>query len=138
MVLMTPLQHPLLAKKVIELKDIAAWPLILPGPGSLTRRMVERTLKSRGICCDVILAINDSESIKRCVEIGMGVAMGNDFTLDAGDHYRLGVVGLDHIFERSEIGVCTLKGKFLGRAVRNFMDTLAADLRRLQPETRAW
>ena len=137
-VLMTPPGHPLLDQKVVELKDIAAWPMILPGPGSLTRQKVEQALKGEGINFDVILAMDDSESIKRYVEIGMGVAVGNDFTLHPGDHQRLGVVRLGHLFPSSEIGVCTLKGKFLGRAVRNFIDTMSEDLRSFRPEPWVW
>ena len=137
-VLMTPKGHPLLKRKDIQLKDIAAWPLILPGPGSLTRQKVEQALKGSGINGDVILAMDDTDSIKRYVEIGMGVAVGNDFTLHPEDHDRLGMVRLNHIFESSDIGICTLKGKFLGRAVRNFMDTMARDLMPFHPEPWDW
>lgn len=138
LVLLTPPGSPLLEVPRVELKDIAAWPMILLGPGSLTRQKVEQALKFAGIPFDVILAMDDSESIKQYVEIGMGVAVGNDFTLHPEDHSRLGVVRLDHLFPASTIGICTLKGKFLGRAVRNFMDTMAQDLRNFQPEPWAW
>ena len=137
-ILLTPPGHPLVKKTNIELRDIAAFPMILPGPGSLTRTKVDQALKADGISFDVILAMDDSESIKRYVEIGMGVAVGNDFTLHPEDHYRFGVIRLDHIFPSSYIGVCTLKGKFLGRAVRNFIDTMEDDLRRFHPEPWAW
>ena len=137
-VLLTPPNHPLLDKPVVDLRDVAAWPMILPGPGSLTRQKVEQALKGAGINFDVILAMDDSESIKRYVEIGMGVAVANDFTLHPADHDRLGVVPLSHLFDPSEIGICTLKGKFLGRAVRNFMDTMSEDFRRFHPEPWAW
>ncbi len=82
--------------------------------------------------------MDDTESIKRYVEIGMGVAVSNDFTLHPEDHDLLGVVRLDHIFPSSEIGICTLKGKFLGRAVRNFMETMTEHLKTFQPEPWAW
>lgn len=137
-VLLTPPDHPLLEQDVIELKDIAAWPMILPGPGSITRQKVEQALKGNGRTFDVILAMDDSDSIKRYVEIGMGVAVGYDFTLHPEDHNRLGVVRLDHLFDSSEIGICTLKGKFLGHAVRNFMDTISDDLRGFRPEPWVW
>ena len=137
-VLMTPAGHPLLKQNAVELNDIAAWPLILPGPESLTRQKVEQALKGIGTSGDVILAMDDTESIKRYVEIGMGVAVAHDFTLHPEDHHRLGVVRLDHIFDSSDIGVCTLRGKFLGRAVRNFMDTMSVDLKAFRPEPWAW
>ena len=137
-VLLTPPNHELLDKHVISLEDIAAWPLILPGPGSITRQKVEQALKGNGINFDIILAMDDSESIKCYVEIGMGVAVSNDFSLHPEDHDRLGVVRLGHLFDSSEIGICTLRGKFLGRAIRNFMNTMSDDLRGFRPEPWAW
>lgn len=137
-VLMTPPNHPLLTQDTPTLQDIADWPLILSGPESLTRHKVEQALKGQGITAEVVLAMDDTESIKRYVETGMGVAVCNDFTLHQEDHYKLGVVRLNHIFESSVIGICTLKGKFLGRAVRNFIDTMSEELRGYHAEMLDW
>ena len=82
--------------------------------------------------------MDDTESMKRYVEIGMGVAIATDFTLHPEDHERLGVVRLGHLFESSDIGVCTLKGKFLGQAVGNFIETASEVLREFHPEPWAW
>jgi LysR family cys regulon transcriptional activator len=133
-VLMTPPGHPLLERHPVRLQDIAAWPLILSGPESMTRQKVDQALKSHGINAEVVLAVDHTESIKRYVEIGMGVAICADFTLHPEDHDKLGVVRLDHIFTSSAIGVCTLKGKFLGQAVRNFINTLQEEMRGFHAE----
>ena len=127
-VLLTPPNHELLQKRPVTLADIAAYPLILSSPESMTRRRMEQAFKDQGLASEVVLSLDHAESIKQYVEIGMGVAIGNDFTLHPDDHNKLGVVQLDHLFPVSEIGICTLKGKFLGRAVRNFMDTLVEAL----------
>ena len=137
-VLMTPPNHPLLTAPTPTLQDIAAYPLILSGPESLTRQKVEQVLKGQGIPCEIVLALDDTESIKRYVEIGMGVAICSDFTLHQEDHHKLGVVQLDHLFESSVIGICTLKGKFLGRAVRNFIETMSDELRGYHAEMLDW
>ncbi len=137
-VLMTPLNHELLSRQPIKLEDAASWPLILAGPESLTRRTVEQALKEQGISYDIVLEMDNTELIKRYVEIGLGVAICSDFTLHAEDHDKLGVVRLDHIFPSWTIGICTLRGKFLGKAVRNFMDTLMGDLVGFQPELSDW
>ena len=108
------------------------------GPGALTRMRVDQALKAEGVRFDVTLAMDDSESIKRYVEIGMGVAVSNDFTLHPDDHHRFGVVRLDHIFESSVIGVCTLKGKFLGQAVRNFIEVLSGEMRGFHADLTGW
>ena len=137
-VLMTPLNHSLLEKETPTLQEIAAWPLILSGPESLTRQKVEQALKAQGVSSEVVLAMDDTESIKRYVETGMGVAVCSDFTLHQEDHDKLGVVRLNHIFASSVIGVCTLRGKFLGRAVRNFIDTMSDELRGYHAEMSDW
>jgi|TARA_B100001146_G_scaffold105898_1_gene93593 DNA-binding transcriptional LysR family regulator len=126
---MTPLDHPLLKQTNVSLQDLAPWPMILSGSESLTRQKVDQELRVQGVSWDVVLALDDTESIKRYVETGMGVAVCNDFTLHPQDHDRLGVVRLDHIFDSSVIGVCTLKGKFLGQAVQNFIEVLSDEMR---------
>ncbi|NQW24251.1 MAG: LysR family transcriptional regulator [SAR202 cluster bacterium] len=137
-VLMTPPGHPLLEQEQISLQDLSPWPLILSGPESLTRQKVEQELRNQGVSCDIVLALDDTESIKRYVETGMGVAVCNDFTLHSQDHDRLGVVRLDHIFKSSVIGICTLKGKFMGQAVRNFIEVLAGEMRGYHADLAGW
>jgi DNA-binding transcriptional LysR family regulator len=137
-VLMTPPGHPLLERHPIELQDIAEWPLILSGPESLTRQKVEQTLRNQSINYEVVLAMDDTESIKRYVEIGLGMAIAADFTLHTEDHDKLGVVSLNHIFPGSVIGVCTLRGKFLGRAVRSFIDAMSEQLRGYHADLWDW
>jgi DNA-binding transcriptional LysR family regulator len=137
-VLMTPPGHELLKKRPVQLQDAASWPLILAGPESLTRRKVEQALKEQGVSYEIVLEMDNTELIKQYVEIGMGVAIGGDFTLHEEDHDKLGVVTLEHIFPSAEIGICTLKGKFLGQAVRNFMDTLTDHLKGFHPELEEW
>ena len=136
--LMTPLRHPLLKRPTLTLGDLSPWPLILSGPESLTRQRVEQELREQNISWDVVLALDDTESIKRYVETGMGIAVCADFTLHQKDHDRLGVVRLNHIFESSVIGVCTLKGKFLGHAVRNFIEILSSEMRGFHADLAGW
>jgi DNA-binding transcriptional LysR family regulator len=137
-VLITPPDHALLQTHPVQLHNIAQYPLILSGPESLTRQKVEQALKSHGLSCEVVLAVDNTESIKKYVEIGMGVAITSDFTLHPEDHHKLGVVRLDHIFPSSFIGICTLKGKFLGRSVRNFMDTMNDEMQGFHAEVWDW
>jgi DNA-binding transcriptional LysR family regulator len=137
-VLLTPPGHALLRKRPVSLQDISAYPLILSGPESLTRRKIEQAFKDQALTFEVVLSLDHAESIKQYVEIGMGVAIGNDFTLHPEDHNKLGVVQLDHVFPVSEIGICTLRGKFLGQAVRNFMDTLVAGLAGFRVQMSDW
>ena len=85
-----------------------------------------------------MLALDDTESIKRYVEIGMGVAVGSDFAMHSEDHNRIGMVRIDHLFPGSVIGICTLKGKFAGQAVSNFIELMSDQMRGYRPELWDW
>lgn len=127
-VLMTPPGHELLQHAAVSLDDIAALPLILTAPESMLRARVDQALKQQGLAGDVVLSLDDTEAMKRYVEIGMGVAVAGDFALHPEDHHRIGVIELSHLFPRSTIGICTLKGKFAGQAVRNFTELITEHL----------
>lgn len=127
-VLITAPSHELLQSQPIAIADMAKFPLILNSPESLSRRRVEQKLRECGVSYDVVLEMDNTEMIKRYVAIGMGIAIVSDFTLHPEDHDRLAVVRLDHLFPSADIGVCTLKGKFHGRGVRNFINTLEENL----------
>tara|TARA_B100001013_G_scaffold321505_1_gene231476 strand:- start:28 stop:954 length:927 start_codon:yes stop_codon:yes gene_type:complete len=127
-VLLTPKNHPLANLQNIGIRDISQSSLILPGPESVIWQQVDRALEAQGIECDVTLSMDSFQSIKRYVEIDMGVAVVSDFALLPEDLEHLSVANLDHLFPGSAIGICTLKGKYLGPAVQNFIDKLAADL----------
>jgi DNA-binding transcriptional LysR family regulator len=72
----------------------------------------------------VVLSLDNIESIKRYVEIGLGLAVAVDFAVRPEDHDHVGIVRLDHLFPGSVIGICTLKGKFVGQGVRNFIQMM--------------
>ena len=127
-VLLTAKNHPLANLQNIGIRDISQSSLILPGPESVIWQQVDRALEAQGIERDVTLSMDSFQSIKRYVEIDMGVAVVSDFTLLPEDLEHLSVVNLDHLFAGAAIGICTLKGKYLGPAVQNFIDKLAADL----------
>ena len=124
-VLMTPLGHPLIGRRNITLEEVVAAPLILPGQESFLRQRVDQAMKSQGLVGDVVLSLDNMESIKRYVEIGMGLAVAVDFTVRPEDHDHVGIVRLDHLFPGSVIGICTLKGKFMGQGVRNFTQMMS-------------
>jgi DNA-binding transcriptional LysR family regulator len=128
-VLLTPPGHELLQRQRPELQDIAGFPLILSAPDSQLLQHLEPAFKNRGLTPDVVLALDDIESIKCYVEIGLGIAVVSDFSLRSEDHHRFGVIRLDHLFPTSVLGVCRLRGKFAGPALRNFIELVSSEIR---------
>ena len=124
-VLMTPLGHPLIGRQNITMEDVVSSPLILPGQESILRQRVDQTMRAEGLQGDVVLSLDNIDSIKRYVEIGLGLAVAVDFAVRPEDHDHVGIVRLDHLFPGSVIGICTLKGKFVGQGVRNFTQMMS-------------
>ncbi|MFQ5875817.1 MAG: LysR family transcriptional regulator [Dehalococcoidia bacterium] len=124
LVLLTLPGHQLLGQKTIQLTDIARWPLILFHPSSHIRQAVEQTLKEQGVSYDVVLEVESAEFMKRYVQIGMGIGVCGEFTLQADDHRHFGVVMLDHLFPTRAYGIYMRKGRAQTPAVLNFIDTL--------------
>lgn len=126
--LITPSDHELLRVPEIHLKDIANWPLILLGTNSYSRMILEQALKREGLSYNITLEMDIAEMVKRYVEAGMGIAVVPDYALQPEDAARLGIRRLTSIFSPTQVGLITLKGKFLSRSVRNFIDSVVAHL----------
>ena len=127
-VLVAPPEDDLLAQTEISLADIASRPLILLRPGSQSRRSLEQALRREGLSYNVALEMDVMEMAKRYVAIGMGIAVGHEYIVQPEDASLVGIRSLSSILPSARIGLATLKGKFVSRSVRNFMDTLVAGL----------
>ena len=127
-VLLTPLGHKILELPEISLEDIARWPLILLGPASHSRRTLEQALKREGVQYNIALEMDIVEMVKRYVEIDMGIAVTHDYAVQLEDRAKLGIRKLTGIFSPTEMGLITLKGKFLSKSTRNFIDAMVAGL----------
>ncbi len=56
----------------VGLRQLAAWPLLLPGPDHGLRRIVDEACLQRGVALQVVGEIDSLPAIKKAVEAGMG------------------------------------------------------------------
>ncbi len=127
-IVVTPLGHELLKLPEVTLKDVARWPLILLGSGSQSRRALEQALRREGLSYNITLEMDIIEMVKRYVEIGMGIVATHEYVMQPEDDGKLGIRELSGVLPSTYMGMVTLRGKFLSRSVRNFMDTLVAHM----------
>ena len=116
--------HELLEQQPVRLKDISKWPLILYGPNTILRTRLERAFREQGLDYEMVMEIDNVEYAKRYVRIGMGISFCSNLSLEPEDYDTLGIADVDHLFSNVTIGIYTLKGKFQGTSVRNFIDSL--------------
>ena len=122
--MLTPLGHELLEQQPVRLEDISKWPLILYGPNTILRTRLERAFREQGLDYEMVMEMDNVEYAKRYVRIGMGISFCSNLSLEPEDYATLGIADVDHLFSNVTIGMYTLKGKFQGTSVRNFIDSL--------------
>lgn len=126
-VLITPLDHPLLEAPLTSLDQIVQWPLILMGPHTATRTMVEAEFQRKGLSYDVIMELDSMDIIKRYVSLGVGVSIGPRLAIDPDDYDELGIMSLANLLPVEQAGIVTLRGKTLSRPAGNFV-SVAVDV----------
>lgn len=120
-ILITPIGHPLSTKKVITLKDIAEYPLILPPKGSNTREIIDSEFKEKGIQYRVAMEVTGKLAIKTYVEMNLGIAIINGFYITEDDKIRLHCKNMEEYFGIAERGILTSKNKYLSNHAKEFI-----------------
>jgi DNA-binding transcriptional LysR family regulator len=135
LVLIAPPGHRLARRRSVEAAELAAEPFISFHEGSITRRLIERSLGRRGVAPRATIATDSPEAIRNLVAAGLGLAVLPEPVVRAelrrGSLAALRVKGL--AFER-ELGLIVPEGRYLPAAARAFLGVLAEGLRVSLPE----
>ena len=128
--------HPLAAKRRLDLTRLAGENFLIREPGSGTRMSMERVFADRGVKPASSMELASNETIKQAVMAGMGLAFLSLHTvgleLAAGKLARLDVVGTP---VTRDWHVVSRKGKRLSPLAESFRAFLAAEGAKLIEET---
>jgi DNA-binding transcriptional LysR family regulator len=95
LIVIAPVDHPLVDKKNIGLKELCQHTFIIREQGSGTRLAFKSLLDINHLKLDNFMTINNNESIKLCVEAGLGLGVVSIHTvksnLDNGSLVQLDV-----------------------------------------------
>ena len=127
-VLITSKKHPLSKKRNVKLLDIAKFPLILYREGTVIRKDVEEAFVSNKLPYETIMELDVAESIKKYVEIGIGISILSSLTLTNEDKERFGCFNVNSLFGRTNYGIYYRKDKYITSAMRQFMTFFAPEL----------
>jgi DNA-binding transcriptional LysR family regulator len=117
--------HPLSSLRDIRLKDIVRYGMILPEPGTATRKMIDSAFSKKGLTPNVTMEVAYLETIKSLVRAGLGISILPDKAVESdvksGALVKSGIA--DASFSR-DLGVIYLKDKFLSKPVREYLKLL--------------
>lgn len=127
-VLITPKDHPLLHTPISSIDLLADWPLILLGHGSSSRAMLEEEFRRRGLTYELVVELDSTDTVKRCVALGLGISVVPRLALDPEDVGELGITSLATLLPVEQAGLVTLKGKAMPRSSENFINVVVETL----------
>lgn len=120
-VLITNFDHPLSKKKNVTLEDIASFPMVAYEEGTITRGEFERVFKEANLSVDIVMEATNAETIKRYVEMGIGIAIVPKVALFHTRAHKLNIISIDEYTEKMRYGVVMKKGKHLTKWTKNFL-----------------
>lgn len=128
MVLILPPSHPLATRPEVSLTDLQGAPFVAFDADIPTRKIIDARLRARGVTVDVVQAFDNIETIKRVVEIGLGVALVPEPTVrrEVRDGTLVARPLAGETFTRPT-GILLRKGRVRTNALRRFVETLQAD-----------
>jgi DNA-binding transcriptional LysR family regulator len=125
MVLVCAPAHPLASRDRVTLEDLHGLDVIGFDSDLEIRHEIDRALANRGLEVRVAMEFDNTETIKRAVEINAGVSLLPEPTVDrevaAGALVARPLAGIDL---KRPIGIIQRRGKELGKTARRFMQLL--------------
>lgn len=75
LVIITPTDHPLTRKKLLEPGDLANQHIIMHETGSAPRKAIDEYIRKNNLTVKIPLEVSSNRAIKRAVEEGIGIAL---------------------------------------------------------------
>ncbi len=128
MVLICHPQHPFAKQKSIKIKDIGGEKFIGFEPDIPTRRATDRILRENDVDVQIVMEFDNIETVKRAVEIDMGVAIVPEGTIiqEIANQTLVAVKISDVQFYRP-LAVMYKKNKVLSPALKQFINILKSE-----------
>jgi DNA-binding transcriptional LysR family regulator len=134
-ILICPWDHPLSRKRIVSLAQISAYPLLVFPAGSTTRGLLEAAFRQADLPMQVAMNLSSVESIKRFVEIDLGVSIVPHVAVTEEERAgRLAALPIRGLPPR-EIGLIERKSKRRSAAATAFLQLLRDHAERTDSST---
>ncbi|PWB82638.1 MAG: transcriptional regulator [Methylocystaceae bacterium] len=106
--------HPLTAKSVVSLADLAQYPIITYNRNFTGRSLIDATFARAGLTPDIRLTAMDADVIKTYVELGLGIGIVAELAFDPQrDKTLVALVATKGLFEPNTTKVAIRRGALL-------------------------
>jgi DNA-binding transcriptional LysR family regulator len=122
-----PPGHPLASKQKLPMAALAGLPFIAFDREAPTRKAIDKLFRDKGIELNPTMEMDNVETIKRAVELGLGISVLP--VPSTHQEVQLGTLVIRPFADGSytrPIGVLVRKGKYLARAAQAVLDAFKA------------
>jgi LysR family cys regulon transcriptional activator len=119
-----PTGHPLIAKKRLTLKEVAAYPIITMDASFAGGGAVLRAFARKGIKPNVVMTATDASVIKAYVALGMGITVLPMVAFDPQRDHTLQAIEAAHLFEATRTFICVHPAIHLRQYMKDFIGML--------------
>lgn len=132
LVVLAPIDHPLVHEKNIPIKRLAEEPFIMREPGSGTRSSVQKLFDEHGIAVKVRLELGSNEAIKQAIIGGLGISVLSRHTLGLeGTSTQLAILDVEEFPIQRSWYVVYPSGKQLSIVAQTFFQYLVDEAKRI-------
>ncbi len=125
LVIAAPPDHPLAAKKSIDIKLLEKEPFIVRETGSGTRMAMEKIFQKHHLHPNIIMELGSSSAIKQAVMAGFGISMLSKMSLEQElASKKLAILNIKHFPVKHPWYIVYLKDKKLSPLAKNFIEFL--------------
>jgi len=124
MCVFAPRTHPLAERRLITLRDLIAYPLILTGMDSSVRQIFERALEEQGLSISLAGEANYMSTAIGMVHAGLGAAILPESAINSGPCEDLRRIGLHKPALTRDIGIIGKTGRSFSQATRKLIEVL--------------
>jgi LysR family cys regulon transcriptional activator len=128
--IVVPKGHPLSAKKLLKLEEVAKYPIVTYVFGFTGRSQLDEAFSARGLEPNVVFTATDADVIKTYVRLGLGVGIIASMAYDPRIDTELVALDASHLFPPSVTKIGFRRGMFLRAYMYDFMELFAPHLTR--------
>lgn len=114
--------HPLARRAAVSFDELAAWPAVLPPPGSYTLHIIEAALAARSVHAQARMTSHSLETLRMLADVGLGWTV-----LPEAMPHGLIPLALAPLAMQRELGVMRHPQRHLSNAARALLAILEAE-----------
>ena len=110
------------------LKQISSVPFIFFPPSSTISPFIKRKFSEKKLKLNVVLILNNFQTVKRYVATGLGISILDAYTLSKEDEAHIDLFPLRQYFDNRRYGLIFRKRKYLSAAAKAFVRSIKPDI----------